>query len=52
MKARIDVDPLKAATLMIEQDPLTLTLEDGRTMNFRLANNQTGEIVRAAGSDL
>ena len=52
MRGRIHIDLLQGARLIIYQEPLTLTLQDGRTLNFRLTNNETGEIVRAAGGGL
>jgi hypothetical protein len=51
MEARIDVDPFKATEWVISSEVLTLTLADGRTMNFRM-RNQEGDVVRANGGDL
>jgi hypothetical protein len=46
----IDVDFHEAMRLMQDDEPLTLTLEDGRRLNFHLRTND-GEIVRAEGGD-
>src|SRR4051812_47250203 len=52
MQARLHFGPMQGYPLMLEAHPFTLTLADGRTMNFRLRSTETGEIVRADGGDL